>query len=64
MFESIVFQEEQDIKALQAKNRKLGEALDLRQVNESSLIFVYNSAGMYSLVWRKLNLLACGFAGD
>ncbi|KAM7000264.1 E3 ubiquitin-protein ligase BRE1A isoform 1-T1 [Tautogolabrus adspersus] len=29
--------EEQDIKALQAKNRKLGEALDLRQVIEDEL---------------------------
>lgn len=29
----IVFQEEQDIKALQAKNRKLGESLDQRQVS-------------------------------
>lgn len=28
----LFFQEEQDIKALQAKNRKLGEALDQRQV--------------------------------
>lgn len=34
----LAFQEEQDIKALQAKNRKLGEALDLRQVN----CFIYS----------------------
>lgn len=32
----IIFQEEQDIKALQAKNRKLGESLDQRQVSQSS----------------------------
>lgn len=31
-FVNVIFQEEQDIKALQAKNRKLGEALDQRQV--------------------------------
>lgn len=34
-----IFQEEQDIKALQAKNRKLGEALDQRQVYQLSSIF-------------------------
>lgn len=33
-----IFQEEQDIKALQAKNRKLGEALDQRQVG-----FIFNN---------------------
>lgn len=33
MFQSNLFQEEQDIKALQTKNRKLGESLDQRQVN-------------------------------
>lgn len=32
----IIFQEEQDIKALQAKNRKLGESLDQRQVSQFS----------------------------
>lgn len=35
---AIIFQEEQDIKALQAKNRKLGEALDQRQVGLISLM--------------------------
>lgn len=30
-----ILQEEQDIKALQVKNRKLGEALDQRQVHAS-----------------------------
>uniref|UniRef100_A0A7N8WPB0 E3 ubiquitin protein ligase n=1 Tax=Mastacembelus armatus TaxID=205130 RepID=A0A7N8WPB0_9TELE len=36
-FESVLSQEEQDIKALQAKNRKLGESLDQRQVIEDEL---------------------------
>lgn len=35
---ALIFQEEQDIKALQAKNRKLGEALDQRQVGPISLM--------------------------
>ena len=34
LFESFILQEEQDIRALQAKNRKLGEALDQRQVQK------------------------------
>lgn len=34
---AFLVQEEQDIKALQAKNRKLGEALDQRQVDPISL---------------------------
>lgn len=38
---TIVFQEEQDIKALQAKNRKLGESLDQRQVSQSSKSHYY-----------------------
>lgn len=33
--ECVCLQEEQDIKALQMKNRKLGEALDQRQVRVS-----------------------------
>lgn len=38
---TIVFKEEQDIKALQAKNRKLGESLDQRQVSQSGLSIHY-----------------------
>lgn len=66
LLESTLFQEEQDIKALQAKNRKLGEALDQRQVNE----FSYNSshtlksAQMYAPALRTDHVLAYWFAGD
>lgn len=67
MFDSILSQEEQDIKALQAKNRKLGEALDQRQVNEFPNIclqLTLEAAFASPLVLRKLNPLACRFSGD
>ncbi len=35
-------QEEQDIKALQIKNRKLGDSLDQRQVDTDLFIFMYS----------------------
>lgn len=57
----IVFQEEQDIKALQAKNRKLGESLDQRQVGQPSncnctLTYV-ESCSVFSLIENISNPL-------